>query len=45
VLAHPGALADQQATAFALLERRYTWDKVAEATVPVYEAATLRPAR
>ena len=37
VLAQPDALADQQAAAFALLERRYTWDEVAEATVPVYE--------
>ena len=45
VLAQPDALADQQAAAFALLERRYTWDKVAEATVPVYEAATARAAR
>ena len=45
VLAQPDALADQQATAFALLERRYTWDKVAEATVPVYEAALARAAR
>jgi len=42
VLAQPDALADQQATAFALLERRYTWDKVAEATLPVYETATTR---
>jgi len=39
VLADPLALADQQATAFALLESHYTWDKVAGATVPVYEAA------
>ena len=42
VLAQPDTLADQQATAFALLERRYTWDKVAEATLPVYDAATTR---
>jgi glycosyltransferase involved in cell wall biosynthesis len=43
VLAQPDALADQQAMAFALLERRYTWDKVADATMPVYEAPPPAP--
>jgi glycogen(starch) synthase len=42
VLADPLALANQQAAAFALLESHYTWDKVAAATVPVYEAAARR---
>jgi glycosyltransferase involved in cell wall biosynthesis len=38
MLAHPGALADQQAAATRLLHR-YTWDAVAARTVPVYTAA------
>jgi len=38
MLAHPGALADQQAAARRLLDG-YTWDAVAARTVPVYTAA------
>ena len=38
MLAHPGALADQQAAATRLLDG-YTWDAVAARTVPVYTAA------
>jgi glycogen(starch) synthase len=41
MLAHPGALADQQAAATRLLSG-YTWDAVAARTVPVYEAAVAR---
>ncbi len=38
MIAHPGALADQQTAASKLLDG-YTWDAVAARTVPVYTAA------